>query len=226
MASYFTNLVDESNHYVTGKTTLAGLVVRRLNARHGEDYPGCASTPIATFVPMDGYHLSRAQLSTMPDPVNAHARRGAAFTFDEKSFLILVKKLRESILPESTTLYAPSFDHVIKDPVENDISIPPTARVILFEGNYLSLNKGLWRESAAMMDELWFVQVDFETARQRLVQRHLKAGIARDEKDAHKRVTENDLVNGKEIVENRLDVQEIVISKEDESWREGAREGA
>lgn len=216
-------MVGQSNKYVVlGKTTLASLVARRLNAIHGKDSPGCASTPIASFVPMDGYHLSRAQLSAMPDSVNAHARRGAAFTFDDKAFLILVKNLRDPILPESTTLYAPSFDHAIKDPVENDIAIPPTARVIIFEGNYLSLNKGLWKESAAMMDELWFVQVDFETARQRLVKRHIEAGIARDEMDANKRVRENDLVNGKEIVDDRLDVQEVVISKEDEIWREGA----
>lgn len=216
-------MIDKTiNFYVAGKTTLASLVARRLNAIHGEDSPSCGSTPIASFVPMDGYHLSRAQLSAMPDPVNAHARRGAAFTFDDKTFLTLVKNLRDPILPESITLYAPSFDHSIKDPVENDIAIPPTARVIIFEGNYLSLNKGLWKESAAMMDELWFVQVDFEIARQRLVKRHIKAGIARDEMDANNRVTDNDLANGKEIVHDRLDVQEVVISKEDESWREGA----
>ena len=216
-------MVEKPNeHDVAGKSTLASSVVRRLNAIHGGDTPDSVSTPIAVFVPMDGYHLSRAQLSAMPDPVKALAGRGAAFTFDVKTFLNLVKKLRDAILPGSTTLYAPSFDHAIKDPVENDIAIPPTARVIIFEGNYLSLNKGLWKESAAMMDELWFVQVDFETARRRLVKRHIMAGIARDEMDANKRVTENDLVNAKEIVDNRLDVQEVVISKEDEGWREGA----
>ena len=68
------------------------------------------------------------------------------------------------------------------------------------------------------MDELWFVDVDFETARQRLVDRHVKAGIAEDEQDAQKRVTENDLVNGKEIVDGRLEVQEVVVSREDETW--------
>ena len=207
---------------VTGKTTLASLVVLRLNAIHSHESPGCASTPIAAFVPMDGYHLSRSQLSAMPNPTIAHARRGAAFTFDDENFLILVRKLREALLPDSTTLYAPSFDHALKDPVENDIPIPPTARIIIFEGNYLSLNKGLWKESAALMDELWFVEVEFETARQRLVTRHVKAGIARNEIDAHKRVTDNDLVNGMEIVNDRLDVQELVISKEDESWIQDA----
>ena len=201
-----------------GKTTLAALVAKRLNALHAEASPGTSTTPIATFIPMDGYHLSRAQLSAMPDPNTAHARRGAAFTFDGASFLTLVRKLREPLLPESKTLYAPSFDHAVKDPVADDIAIPPTARVIVFEGNYLSLNKEPWKEAAGLMDELWFVEVGFETARRRLVSRHVKAGIAPDEEEADKRVTENDLVNGKEIVDGRLDVQEVIVSKEDDAW--------
>lgn len=168
---------------------------------------------------MDGYHLSRAQLSAMPDPATAHARRGAAFTFDDKAFLELVKKLREPLCPESTTIYAPSFDHAIKDPVDNDIPIPTSARVIVLEGNYLSLNKGLWKEAAQLMDEIWFIDVDFDTARERLVGRHVKARIAPTKEEADKRVMENDLVNGKEIVENRVEVQELITSVEDDSWK-------
>lgn len=167
---------------------------------------------------MDGYHLTRAQLSAMPDPVNAHARRGAAFTFDDRSFFSLVSRLREPLSPGSTNLYAPSFDHAIKDPVENEIMIAVTARILLFEGNYLSLNKGLWKEAASLMDELWFVEVDFEVARRRLIKRHLKAGIATSETEANERVTQNDLVNGREIIDSRMDVQEVVISEDDESW--------
>ncbi|KAI4129648.1 MAG: hypothetical protein LQ338_002131 [Usnochroma carphineum] len=207
----------------SGKTTLASLVARRLNQRHTDEEPGCAQQSIAAFVPMDGYHLSRAQLSAMPDPTTAHARRGAAFTFDDKAFLTLVKKLREPLLPESTTIYAPSFDHATKDPVDNDIPIPTSARVVLLEGNYLSLNKGLWKEAAKLMDELWFVDIDFETARRRLVGRHVKAGIAPTAEEANKRVTENDLVNGKEIVDDRLEVQELITSIEDDGWKPEAQ---
>jgi len=88
----------------SGKTTLAALVVRRLNSRHAEHSPGLAATsPVAAFVPMDGYHLTRAQLSAMPDPATAHARRGAAFTFDGGSFLALVTRLRQPICPETGT---------------------------------------------------------------------------------------------------------------------------
>lgn len=168
---------------------------------------------------MDGYHYYRSQLDAMPDPAHAHARRGAAFTFDGAAFLSLVKQIREPLTPTSTTLYAPSFDHAAKDPKENDIPIEPTTRILVFEGNYLSLDKEPWNEVAGLMDELWFMEVDFETARNRLVPRHVKAGIARNEEDADKRVRENDLVNGEEIVKDRLEVHEVVISREDDAWK-------
>ncbi|KAL8874351.1 MAG: hypothetical protein Q9174_000302 [Haloplaca sp. 1 TL-2023] len=174
---------------------------------------------------MDGYHLSRAQLSTMPDPTNAHARRGAAFTFDDEAFLALVKRLREPLCPESTTIYAPSFDHAIKDPVDNDIPIPTTARIVVLEGNYLSLKKGLWKEAAELMNELWYVDVDFDTAWRRLVARHVKSGIAPTKQEAETRVKENDLVNGEEIVNDRLEVQELIKSVEDDDWKPEAQGG-
>jgi len=157
----------------------------------------------------------------MPDPTHAHDRRGAEFTFDGQSFLHLVQEIRIPLTPTSNPLYAPSFDHALKDPVENDIPILPTSRIILFEGNYLSLDKEPWREAAGLMDELWFVDVDFEVAGARLVPRHLKAGIAKDEESAWKRVRENDLVNGREIVEGRLEVTEVVKSEEDEGYARG-----
>jgi pantothenate kinase len=100
---------------------------------------------------MDGYHYSRAHLSSMPNPEHAHARRGAAFTFDAPAFLSLVKRIRSS---SSETIYAPSFDHAKKDPVENEIELLPSSRIVVFEGNYLSLGKGEWREAAVVMDEL------------------------------------------------------------------------
>ena len=89
----------------------------------------------------------------------------------------------------------------------------------MFEGNYLSLDKEPWKEAAGLMDELWFVEVDFETARRRLVPRHVQAGIAASVEDANRRVTENDLVNGEEIVRGRLEVDEVVISRNDDTWK-------
>ncbi|KAI2606435.1 phosphoribulokinase/uridine kinase [Hypoxylon fragiforme] len=200
----------------SGKTTLSQIVTTALNARHASLQPS-ASEPVAVFVPMDGYHLTRAQLSAMPDPALAHARRGAEFTFDGSAFLSLVQSLRIAP-PPPTPVYAPSFDHAVKDPKPDDIAILPAHRVVVFEGNYVVLDKAPWREAAALMDERWFVEVGFGTARRRLVRRHVKAGIARDEGEAGKRADENDLVNGEEIVRMRGEVDEVVVSEEDGKW--------
>lgn len=196
-------------------------MVKRLNQLHHEQSPGLAlSDDVAAFIPMDGYHLSREQLSAMQDPDTAHARRGAAFTFDAPAFLALVKKLREPILPESSTLYAPSFDHATKDPVQDDIPIHPGHRILVFEGNYLSLGSGApeWKEAAELMDELWFVEVDEKVARDRLIKRHIVAGLANNESEAALRADNNDLVNGKEIIKGRLSVHEVIVSKQDKEW--------
>ncbi|KAI1735457.1 P-loop containing nucleoside triphosphate hydrolase protein [Xylaria scruposa] len=204
----------------SGKTTLSQIVTQALNARHASLHPEVReAVPIAAFVPMDGYHLTRAQLSAMPDPDTAHARRGAEFTFDGASFLALVKALREPLTASSGTIFAPSFDHAVKDPKENDIAIQPGHRIVVFEGNYVVLDKQPWSEAAEFMDERWFVDVDFDVARRRLVARHVKAGIAKDEDAARKRADENDLVNGKQIVENKTHVHEVVVSRDDEKWK-------
>ncbi|KAI0856493.1 P-loop containing nucleoside triphosphate hydrolase protein [Xylaria cubensis] len=204
----------------SGKTTLSQIVTQALNARHASLHPeGHEAVPIAAFVPMDGYHLTRAQLSALPGPDNAHARRGAEFTFDGASFLALVKALREPLRASSSTIFAPSFDHAVKDPKENDIAIQPGHRIVVFEGNYVVLDKQPWSEAAELMDERWFVDVDFDVARRRLVVRHVKAGIAKDEDEARKRADENDLVNGRQIVENRTHVHEVVVSRDDEKWK-------
>ncbi|PNY25143.1 Uncharacterized protein TCAP_04924 [Tolypocladium capitatum] len=198
----------------SGKTTLSQAVSQGLNARAAQTNP--LDPPPATFVPMDGFHLTRAALSAMPDPARAHARRGAAFTFDAPKFLALVQALRAA--PRTQPILAPSFDHAVKDPREGDIALLPTHRVVILEGNYLALDRDVWRDAAALLDELWFVDVDFDVARRRLRERHVRAGIARDLQEGDRRATENDLVNGEEIVTHRLRVDEVVQSREDGSW--------
>ncbi|KAK5116701.1 hypothetical protein LTR62_007375 [Meristemomyces frigidus] len=206
----------------SGKTTLAAIVAQRINDRWHAEHKGTPTKPgIATFLPMDGYHLTRAQLSALPDPHTAHARRGAAFTFDAPAFLTLVKSLREPLCAETGTIYAPSFDHAVKDPVADDIPIAASSRVVVFEGNYLSLGSGgapEWAEAAGLMDELWFVEVERQVARRRLIERHVRSGIAANAEEAARRADENDLLNGDVIVTGGLPVHEVVYSKDDGQW--------
>jgi pantothenate kinase len=70
----------------------------------------------------------------MPKSLEAHARRGAPFTFDAVALKNLVLKLTVPITAEAPAIYAPSFDHAKRDPAEDDIAILATQRVIIFEG--------------------------------------------------------------------------------------------
>ncbi|KAA8574500.1 hypothetical protein EYC84_005954 [Monilinia fructicola] len=204
----------------SGKTTLAATITKRLNALQTNHSNKTSLPPIAGFIPMDGYHLTRAQLSAMPDPAHAHARRGAASHSTVHHSSHLSRRSVNLLPPPPSQSTHPSFDHALKDPKENDIPIEPTTKILVFEGNYLSLDKEPWRSAAAkLMDQLWFVEVDFEVAKRRLIPRHVKAGIAKDETEAEKRVVENDLVNGEDIVRDRMTVHEIIVSTDDEAWK-------
>ncbi|OQU96643.1 hypothetical protein CLAIMM_02693 [Cladophialophora immunda] len=210
----------------SGKTTLAASVCAGLNKTHHHhqskrfpNSPNRSGPDIAFVVPLDGYHLTRRQLSEMPNAEEAIFRRGAAFTFDAQSYLKLVEKVRKPISPETLTIYAPSFDHAVKDPVANDIAIPPTARIILFEGLYTALDEPGWRDAHDLMDETWFVDVDIPTATQRVAKRNFAAGISGSFEESLDRTEKSDMRNAKDVLEKRLPVQEIVPSVEDESWR-------
>jgi pantothenate kinase len=167
---------------------------------------------------MDGFHLTRAELSAMPDPVTAHARRGAAFTFNPAKYLDLIEALRATPPASGEPILAPTFDHAVKDPREGDVAVSSAMRIVIVEGLYLALDEPVWRDARALFDEVWFVEVDFEVARRRLRERHLRAGIVDTLEDGDKRAMENDLVNGLEIVDKRLPVDEVLQSREDGTW--------
>ncbi|KAL5338804.1 P-loop containing nucleoside triphosphate hydrolase protein [Aspergillus crustosus] len=187
----------------SGKSTLGAAVAARLNQLENTD------SEFAVCLPMDGYHLSRAQLAAMPDPATAIHRRGAAFTFDAEAFYGLVQSLRGPLTPTSN-IYAPSFDHAIKDPVADDIRISPRSRVVILEGLYLSLDRKPWNLAAALLDESWFIDVDRGIAQARLVKRHVASGIVPDIAAAEHRISSTDFLNADDIMQNRLPVQELL----------------
>lgn len=180
-----------------GKTTVAQTVAQRVNARLGKDVCVC--------VGMDGWHYPRHTLDTMPDPAHAHARRGAAFTFDAEAFVSWVEQLHtpaEGAFPRCT---APSFSHAEKDPVADGVVIEPWHTIVIVEGLYCNLDVAPWSRAAACWDRRWFVHVSEAVARTRLTHRHVEAGIAPDEAAAEYRADTNDLPNGAWIREHTIE---------------------
>ena len=155
----------------------------------------------------------------MPNAEEAIFRRGAAFTFDAQSYFKLVEKLRKPIEAGTPKIYAPSFDHAVKDPVERDIGIPPTARVVIFEGLYVALDREGWRDAAELMDELWAIETSIAIAEARVAKRNFAAGITPSLEESLARTRASDMRNAREVLDERLPVQETVQSVEDASWK-------
>eukprot|EP00250_Pteridium_aquilinum_P012936 c21037_g1_i1 orf=326-1069(-) len=105
-----------------GKSTVAKEVAERLNALWLQTNPRAEweseKDHVAITMPMDGFHLYRNQLDMMKDPVEAHARRGAPWTFDPDGLLECLNSLRSQ-----GWVHAPSFDHGVGDPKEKDIIV-------------------------------------------------------------------------------------------------------
>ncbi len=102
----------------TGKSTIAAAIVNALDPETG------------VVVPMDGFHLTRAEIAGTPKV----GRRGAPDTFDANAFARAVHRVSNGI---QTDVALPAFDHVVGDPVPGAIIVRHAVRLVIVEGNYL-----------------------------------------------------------------------------------------
>jgi pantothenate kinase len=144
-----------------GKSTLTSLLLARLGAELGDDAVG--------HLPMDGFHLADVQL----DRLGLRDRKGAPETFDVDGYVATLRRLHDE---PDRTLYAPGFERDLEQPIAAAIAIPPSARLVVTEGNYLLLPDGGWERVRPLLAETWFAQVDDDVRRERLVRRHEEFG--------------------------------------------------
>jgi pantothenate kinase len=176
-----------------GKTTLAEHLVRALNG------PG---EPWVAHVPMDGFHLADVEL----DRLGLRDRKGAPETFDAAGYAALLRRLREET--DEDVVYAPGFERVLEQPLAGAIPVPPTARLVVTEGNYLLLDTGAWARVRAALDEVWFCALDEGERVRRLVARHEEFGKTHAEAVAW--VTRSDQRNA-ELVAATRDRADLVV---------------
>ena len=186
----------------SGKSTITGKVCKKLNKALGRK--------IAIVLPQDGFHYYRKELMAMNDTDELMKRRGAPFTFNNSRFLQLVEEVKER---GNTTIFAPSFDHEVKDPQENSIEISPLVKIVLLEGNYVHLKDDGWKDIHELSDEKWLVLADLDIIKHRLVQRHILAGICSTIDESVNRVETNDLVNANYIVNHSVQSDIIFMNQ-------------
>jgi len=198
----------------SGKSTFAHLVTTRANELLAS---GGSASAKALLVGLDGWHLTRAQLDAHSDPKLAHDRRGIHWTFDAEGYVTFVKSLRNPLTEMTPTIAAPSFDHALKDPVFDDVSIYPYHRIVIIEGLYTFLGIEPWKEAGLAMDERWFIDIELDEAQRRLVKRHVVTGVTKDTESAIWRAEQNDMPNGRWIIANILEPTRRIKSIDDTS---------
>lgn len=142
-----------------GKTTLAEQLVARLDPE---------GTWVAR-VQMDAFHLADAAL----DRLGLRDRKGAVETFDGYGYLALLRRVHAET---GTTIYAPDFERTIEQPIGSAVPVPPTAKLIVTEGNYLLHDAQPWPQVRAELAEVWYVEIPDALRRERLHVRHVRFG--------------------------------------------------
>ncbi|MGV8969928.1 MAG: AAA family ATPase [Microbacteriaceae bacterium] len=122
----------------------------------------------SAILPMDGFHLSGETLIER----GSRDRMGAPDTFDVASFVRCLIELRDG----HDGVLAPGFDRDTEEPIPEAILISPSTRIVIVEGNYLLFDGYGWGEVASLLDLTFFVDVDPDTRRERLIARHEQFG--------------------------------------------------
>jgi pantothenate kinase len=161
-----------------------------------------AAVPDAVVVPMDGFHLTTAQLRGL----GRVETRGAPDTFDADGFVDLLRRLGAG---DEAIVHAPDFDRSIEEPVIGAIAVPQTAPLVIVEGNYLLLDTEPWSEIAGLLGETWFVEVPEPVRIERLVARFVSFGW--DPTLAFERVTAgSDAANARLVAGTRTRADRVV----------------
>jgi pantothenate kinase len=149
---------------------------------------------------MDGFHLDDAVLRAL----GRHDRKGAPDTFDAEGYVALLRRLSERT---DAVVYAPEFRRELELAAAGAIAVPREVPLVVTEGNYL-LHDGAFAPVRALLTEVWYVDVDPEVRRARLVARHEAHGRSPDA--ARRWVETTDEPNAR-LVEQTRDAADLVV---------------
>lgn len=161
-----------------------------------------AGTYGAVVVPMDGFHLADAELARR----GILDRKGAPESFDAWGYAALLARLRAE---PHEVVYAPAFERDLEQPLAGVIGVPPSAELIVTEGNYLLLDQPEWRAARDQLDEVWFLETDEAVRQERLVARHVQYG--KNEADARAWIAAVDDPNAALVAACRERADRIVV---------------
>ncbi|WP_049575230.1 nucleoside/nucleotide kinase family protein [Nocardiopsis sp. SBT366] len=146
-----------------GKSTLARYLVHAVDKRAGAGTAG--------YLPMDGFHLSNAQLERL----GRRDRKGAPDTFDAHGYLAMVRRL---LAETDSPVYVPDYDRRLHEPIAAQHAIGPSTRLVVTEGNYLASDEEPWTGVRGLFAELWYVEAEDRVRERRLRRRQMAGGAS------------------------------------------------
>ena len=154
-----------------GKSTLLSFLHRLAEETDGV-------SPIQV-IGMDGFHRRQEYLLSHDTDRDGKKIRmvevkGAPETFDLEALSGRVKSLAAG---EVTGW--PVYDRLLHNPVEDAVRVD--GDIVILEGNYLLLDMDGWRDLASFANYTISVRADAEMLRERLIDRRMKTGVARNE---------------------------------------------
>jgi pantothenate kinase len=203
MASMLDRLVQHLRHITaaaqqTGRRHLVGIT----------GCPGSGKSTLATrlaeatsaaVVHMDGFHLMNGELNRR----GLRPRKGSPRTFDVPLFVALLHQLRAG-----GAVKAPIYSRELHEPVPDAVTIAAEARVVIVEGNYLLLDEHPWSQVRPLLDEVWYLDVPLETCMTRVLERHIRGGLAPEE--AAKKIETNDRLNAAIVESTRPRADRVI----------------
>jgi pantothenate kinase len=187
-------LVGIAGPPATGKSTLAERLVADL-AKAGH---------AALFCPMDGFHLTNAQL----DEAGLRSAKGRIDTFDGPGFAAAVSRLQNRV-----PFWWPLYSRQSHDPIAKGTRIEGTEAAFVIEGNYVLGDDEPWGTAAKALDLRIFVDASDALLRQRLMTRHQRSG--RSETEALEKIANTDMPNARAIRDGRGDVDILYCERAD-----------
>lgn len=173
----------------SGKSTLATSLVELLNGRLA------AQGESAVVVPMDGFHLDNNVL----DIHGTRDGKGSPRTFDVAGFVSLLSRLSEK---SEQSVYVPVFDRTADMTRNAAQEITEQHSIAVVEGNYLLLDRPVWREITAMLDCSMMLEVPISTLETRLIQRWVDHGHSLEEARAW--ALSNDIPNAHLVLKESI----------------------
>jgi len=229
-------LVAISGRPGSGKTTIASRLSHLINqnyraqsnletqaANRPEDSAGAEednSPDVSTVISLDGWHYPRSVLDQFEDAAEAHRRRGSRETYDAAGYSAFMERLAAGRGAE--VLRAPGFSHARKDPVADAVPVFPHHRIVILEGLYTLLTGPHvvgphWHAASARIHFPIRIDIPPETAKHRLIARHILSGLCPNTLLAAQRVDSNDHPNGEFLLNHSRSPRLVITSIEDPS---------